>query len=396
MRRIKLLVSVLAAGLLCLTMMGAATSWADGTPPTVSAYVDGTSLFITASDDVSGIAAVRINGLNLPNAADGTTEVGLAGYTTTKTLQIQAVDNAGNNSEIVTLTNPCYGQDLSLKLPEARESEASEEAAQSQAPETVETTSTAATTQADRSQNTVSGSDSAVKAEVAAPEESSEADTSSEQDTGDPLTPDGNLTLVDDTIEAEAETLEQTAQGKQFLTVTTKNGNYFYIIVDRDGTAENVYFLNQVDESDLLALIEDDTAEPTDTGKAEQAEEEKPVCICNTLCEAGKINTACVACMIDLEDCQGEAPEPELVEDESEPEAVEDMEDAEETSGASPLAILFLLVILAGGGAAAYVKLVRPNLSKNSVNLDDLEYDEAEPEEAHLPENQEEREVLDL
>jgi hypothetical protein len=69
------------------------------------------------------------------------------------------------------------------------------------------------------------------------------------------LTPDGNLTLVDDIDEQEGESY------KQFITVVTKDGNYFYIIIDRVGDKENVYFLNMVDEADLLALIEDmDTA----------------------------------------------------------------------------------------------------------------------------------------
>ena len=42
-----------------------------------------------------------------------------------------------------------------------------------------------------------------------------------------PLTPDGNLTLVDDAG-------SPTKSGKQFITAVTKNGNYFYIIIDRD------------------------------------------------------------------------------------------------------------------------------------------------------------------
>ena len=67
----------------------------------------------------------------------------------------------------------------------------------------------------------------------------------------DVIYPEGNMTIVSD-VTGEA------ANQKEFLTVVTKNGNYFYIIIDRSADGENtVHFLNKVDESDLLSLMSD-------------------------------------------------------------------------------------------------------------------------------------------
>lgn len=66
------------------------------------------------------------------------------------------------------------------------------------------------------------------------------------EETSPSLTPNGNMTLVDDYV----------IEGTQYITVQTKNGNYFYIIIDRNGETENVHFLNKVDEADLLPLLD--------------------------------------------------------------------------------------------------------------------------------------------
>lgn len=69
------------------------------------------------------------------------------------------------------------------------------------------------------------------------------------------LTPHGNFTLVDDVTKEISEDATQ-----EFLTVVTKNGNYLYLVIDKNGgETENVHLLNMVDETDLLSLI---TGEP--------------------------------------------------------------------------------------------------------------------------------------
>ena len=79
------------------------------------------------------------------------------------------------------------------------------------------------------------------------------------------LTPDGNLTLIDDILQDNSYYVseEYIVANKQFITVQSKNRNYFYLVIDRSGDTENVYFLNLVDEADLLALMEEaDTVKP--------------------------------------------------------------------------------------------------------------------------------------
>lgn len=136
---------------------------------------------------------------------------------------------------------------------------------------------------------------------------------------------------------------------KQFITVQTSGGATFYFVidydkpVDEDGEQYQTYFLNTVDEADLLAA-------------AEAAGVELASCSCSDKCAAGAVNTDCAVCAVNMTECAGveQKPEPE-----PEPVAEPDAEPETEKGNAGML-LLVLAVAVLGGGAAFYFKVYRP------------------------------------
>ena len=179
------------------------------------------------------------------------------------------------------------------------------------------------------------------------PEPTEEPATEGMEPEGQPLTPEGNATLVDDYY-----------GDKQLITVTTKAGNYFYILIDRANEDKEtaVHFLNQVNEADLMALLED-----------RQAEEKPAACTCAEKCQAGAVNTACPVCAVNMSECDGKAPE------------VEPEKESGRSGGA--LVLILLLAVLGGGGAFAYIKFIKPKQgAKVSADPDDYEFEDEEVE----------------
>ena len=92
-------------------------------------------------------------------------------------------------------------------------------------------------------------------------------------ETSGALTPEGNLTLVDD-----YHTNYSDGSGQQFITLVSKSGNTFYLVIDRNAKGQQtVHFVNLVDEADLLSLMEEEDADAYTAEKeaAAQAEQDR-------------------------------------------------------------------------------------------------------------------------
>lgn len=158
------------------------------------------------------------------------------------------------------------------------------------------------------------------------------------------LTPEGNLTLVDDIDEAHSESL-------QYMTVQTKNGNIFYLIVDRSGDEDNVYFLNMVDESDLMALMDEETQDKFNEAMKPTVKEE----------EKKDDSTLLFSNQDTKEDTEAKDVDKEPVKE----------------KGSNPAGMLIVFIILGAAVAGGYYFLkIKPERDKPDVDEDMEFYDD--------------------
>ena len=142
------------------------------------------------------------------------------------------------------------------------------------------------------------------------------------------LTPTGNAQLLDDVTDNE---------NLQFITVTARDGNVFYFVIDHGAESENVYFLNVVDEADLNALIE---KEETEVPEEPAPEIEKP---------------------------------DELV-------PIEDVE-PEEPEGNNTGLIIILIIAVAAGIGGYYYKVILPKKKlKDADDIEDFDFGDEDDE----------------
>ena len=320
----------------------------DRTAPTIRAGVSGKLLRVQAVDDLSGVAAIYVDGEKFTDLVNETLDIGLQQLNSdVEEFAVQAVDKAGNQSRLILVKNP-NDQEPKKEQPEDKGEQKKEECVpQTQtekAPcsERPEASGTKPSVSSDTTGSNTSSQIDYTKSSVSAT-----VPKQTEQREEMPLTPNGQATVVDHATGED---------GKEFFTITTANNNVFYLIVDRQREEENVYFLNAVTETDLLSLAQAD----------EQPElilepEEEPTCNCTQKCEAGDVNTLCPVCRENRKGCVGEVPE------EPEPEP------KESNAGL----ILFVVLTLAVGGAVGwYFKIYRPK--QEFIEDDDGEEEESE------------------
>ena len=145
------------------------------------------------------------------------------------------------------------------------------------------------------------------------------------------LTPTGNAQLLDDVTDNE---------NLQFITVTARDGNVFYFVIDHGAESENVYFLNVVDEADLNALIE----------KEETEVPEEPV------------------------------PEPDTEKPDEGLVPIEDVE-PEKPEGNNIGLIIILVIAVAAGIGGYYYKVILPKKKlKDADDIEDFDFGDEDDE----------------
>jgi hypothetical protein len=287
-----------------LFFKGTMVAFAADIPPTAEAetltvdevWLTGDTLHISVTDK-NGLPAGQAGG------DSQTLELNLSDYAKSgdEYVTVQATDNDGRTSNAIQFKNPYY-------TPPA-ESENSD-------------------------------GDGGDKATVTA--DNTEKQSQSAVSEGNPFTPDGTGSVVDNATDGD---------GKEFFTVETADGNVFYLIVDRQRNAENVYLLNAVNEDDLTSL-----AKPGD-GKS-----------------GGTTDSAVTVTETTP------TPEPQTT-DEPTPVPA-----ADKDSGNKGMLGILVVVLIVVGGIGYYFKIVRPK--QNDYDYENEE-DYAEPAESY-PEPREE------
>ena len=311
----------------------------DFTKPTLNAAVSDGLLSIQAHDTDSGIKAVYVNGYEFTELTNGVLNIRLqqfdAGY---QYFAISAMDNAGNMSEIYKTANPYYT--------DPEKEDGNEKNPAEQLPVNAQATKPSSAT-AQVTEHTKTDSDGNTVSELSPAEQKKQA----------------MAEAAASEKKEESGEKEKSETGKEFYTIQTASEKVFYLIIDRDGEEEMVYFLTEVTENDLLNV----TADNSETLPKNSAALESAI----PVTEGALPNN-------NGEQEKEEETAEELTED-GEEENTEESEPEPEKTGENPMATYIILgiVAVAAIGGGYYFKVVRKK-KEEFLDEDDDEEDEEE------------------
>lgn len=291
----------------------------DTEKPTLSASLTDGVLTIQGQDTFSGISKITVNGAEYTDLKDGILVIQMTQKDfTTKKIEITGTDGAGNVSDVYSLQNPYY--EWAVKQAIAQ--------------------------QADSEGNLSTTTDGNKEGEITSPLPESAIPSAPTEARG--TVEERTVTGIEQELAAKNETVDTissttTEGGKEFYTISTKSGKVFYLIIDNESTQDNVYFLTEVDNEDLMnfTLSDKATLPSVDTIYATVEDEPEPTIIPEITTEA-----------------QTEYQEPEI-----------------QMPGATSQTGNYLLIglLCAGIGAGAYyLKIYKPK----HEDFDDEEYEE--------------------
>ena len=317
----------------------------DTTKPTLNAAVSDGLLTVQAVDKESGIKVIYVNGYEFTDGiTNGTLNIRLsqfdAGY---EYFTITAMDQAGNVSEVYKTKNPYYKDPNSDD--DSNPAEQLPASAQATNPSSA-TANVTQHTQTDSNGNTTSQTPKTPEEQKK--EEFARADAEEEA-------------MKD--AESEGEDMNL---GKEFYTIQAASGKVFYLIIDRDGEEEVVYFLTEITENDLLNV----TSDNSETLPKNSAALESQIPVTES---ALPNNNTEIDDTHEVETPVEETTDESVEETEEEPEA-----ETEEPVKSNPLVGYLIMGIFGAGviGAAYYFKVVKKKQDGDFVEDEDEEDDE--------------------
>lgn len=320
----------------------------DNTKPTLNAAISDGMLSIQARDSDSGIEAIYVNGYEFTDITNGTLNIRLQQFDTGyQNFTIQAMDEAGNMSEVYKTANPYYTD------PE-KESDGTEENPAEQLPVSAKPTNPSSAT-------------ANVTEHVKTDSQGNQIVSSS-----------ANSTDGKDSEKTGENTEVDTEKGKEFYTIQTASEKVFYLVIDRNGKEEVVYFLTEISENDLLNVTSGNSEVlPKNSAALESSIQAEESALPNNNGETA-----------DTDSADRETEDTESGEDTEEKEDTEESGKLESESG-NPLAtyIFFGIVGVIAVAAIYFFKIYR---RKGEDFEDDDE--EEEPEEEYENEEEESEE----